>query len=215
MDHRAEFLWLVMDKLGKAAADQVDWSGTRLLCIAADFTRYDQHAVQQIARNIELLRYKLFDHDLLLLELVNSVSVPDATSGKESGTEDAASSKPKSAASYKTADDQLEQAQPAISALFDSISGYLLALGDDVQQKHLKYYIAFRRLKNFACVVPFKDKLLVLLKLDPRLVHLEEGFSRDVGNLGKWGTGDLELCLRTTADFERAKSYLDRSYAEN
>ena len=38
-------------------------AGTRLLCIAADFTRYDEHAVAQINRNIELVHYKLFGED--------------------------------------------------------------------------------------------------------------------------------------------------------
>jgi RecB family endonuclease NucS len=46
LDHQAEFRWLVMEKLGKEVADTVEWTGTRLLCIAADFTRFDQHAVQ-------------------------------------------------------------------------------------------------------------------------------------------------------------------------
>jgi RecB family endonuclease NucS len=82
LDHQAEFRWLVMEKLGKETAEHIEWAGTRLLCIAADFTRYDQHAVQQIPRNIELIRYKLFGDDLLLLELVNAQSVPDATAAK-------------------------------------------------------------------------------------------------------------------------------------
>lgn len=64
-------------------------------------------------------------------------------------------------------------------------------------------------------MVPYKDKLLVMLKLDPDTVVLEEGFSRDVRNIGTWGTGDLELSLRTMADFERAKLLLDRSYGES
>lgn len=64
-------------------------------------------------------------------------------------------------------------------------------------------------------MVPYKDKLLVMLKLDPGTVALEEGFSRDVRNIGTWGTGDLELCLRNMADFERAKALLDRSYGES
>ena len=69
MDHQAEFKLLVMDKLGKLAADAIDWTAPRLVCIAADFTRYDGHAVQQINRNIELIRYRRFGDDLLLLEL--------------------------------------------------------------------------------------------------------------------------------------------------
>jgi predicted transport protein len=215
MDHRAEFQWLVMEKLGKDVAEQIDWSGTRLLCIAADFTRYDQHAVQQIPRNIELIRYKLFGDDLLLLDLVNSVSVDDATAAKADTASSTTVTKPKPIGKDKTAEEQLSQAQPVIKELYATLSGYLLAVGDDVQEKHLKLYVAFRRLKNFACVIPYRDKLLVMLKLDPDTVALEEGFSRDVRNIGTWGTGDLELCLRTMADLERAKPLLDRSYSES
>ncbi len=38
------------------AAKKIDWSEPRVVCIASDFTRYDQHAVKQMAGNIELLR---------------------------------------------------------------------------------------------------------------------------------------------------------------
>jgi predicted transport protein len=215
MDHRAEFQWLVMEKLGKDVAEQVDWSGTRLLCIAADFTRYDQHAVQQIPRNIELIRFKLFGVDLLLLDLFNSVSVDDATAAKADAGSQVTLVKAKPVSKDKTAEEQLNQAQPVIKELYATLAGYLLALGDDVQEKHLKLYVAFRRLKNFACVIPYKDKLLVMLKLNPDTVVLEDGFSRDVRNIGTWGTGDLELCLRTPADMGRAMPLIDRSYAEN
>ena len=75
MDHQKEFQWLVMGKLGKDVADSVDWSAPRLLCIANDFTRYDEHAVRQIARNIELLRYRQFDRDFLAVELLHAPAV--------------------------------------------------------------------------------------------------------------------------------------------
>src|SRR6266542_5075061 len=74
MDHQAEFKLLVLDRFGKAKADAIDWTSPRLICIAADFTKYDSHAVQQIDRYIELLRYRQFGKDLLLFELVNSVA---------------------------------------------------------------------------------------------------------------------------------------------
>ncbi|OAI61099.1 transporter [Ralstonia solanacearum] len=217
LDHQAEFRWLVMEKLGKDVAERIEWSGTRLLCIAADFTRYDQHAVQQIPRNIELLRYKLFGDDLLLLELVNAQSVPDATAVKPEPTSDL-SDEPapaKPAGKDKSLAEQLELAPPDIRALYAQTTAFLLSLGEDVQEKHLKLYTAFRRLKNFACVIAYPNRLLVTLKLDPTTVALEEGFCRDVSQLGHWGTGDVELCLRTEADLLRAKPLLERSYAEN
>ncbi|XQF89914.1 hypothetical protein ACOBV8_14820 [Pseudoalteromonas espejiana] len=74
IDHKAEFKLLVMDKLSSEAADNLEWEGARLICIATDFTKYDEHAIKQIDKNIELMRYKYFGEDLFLLELVNSHS---------------------------------------------------------------------------------------------------------------------------------------------
>ena len=72
MDHQGEFTLEVIRRLGPEFVEKIDWPGTRLLCIAGDFTRYDEYAVMQIPRNVELLRYRRYGADLLLLELVNS-----------------------------------------------------------------------------------------------------------------------------------------------
>jgi len=217
LDHQAEFRWLVMEKFGKETAQHIEWKGTRLLCIASDFTRYDQHAVQQIPRNIELIRYKLFGDNLLLLELVNAQSVADATAVKPVPT--AASSVEQELAKQQGKDkslaEQLVLATPEIRALYEQTASLLMSLGDDVQQKSLKLYTAFRRLKNFACVIVYPNRLLITVKLDPRTVAVEEGFSRDISQVGHWGTGDVELCLFNPADFQKAQPLLERSYAEN
>src|SRR5580658_5698097 len=69
MDHQAEFNLLVQNEIKKSAADAIDWDAPRVICIAADFSKFDVHAVQQINSNIELIRYRQFGSDLLLLEL--------------------------------------------------------------------------------------------------------------------------------------------------
>src|SRR5208282_5737121 len=75
MDHKAEFKLLVLERFGKETADAIEWTSPRLLCIAGDFTKYDSHAVQQMNRNIELIRYRLYGKNLLLFDLVNSTTV--------------------------------------------------------------------------------------------------------------------------------------------
>jgi hypothetical protein len=47
LDHKAEFKLLVMKELGQEVANQIEWSSPRLLCIAGDFNKYDEHAVQR------------------------------------------------------------------------------------------------------------------------------------------------------------------------
>jgi RecB family endonuclease NucS len=59
MDHRAEFTLLVLKKFGQEQADTVEWNSPRLLCIAGDFTKYDEHAVKQINRNMTCYYWNL------------------------------------------------------------------------------------------------------------------------------------------------------------
>ncbi|AWI76229.1 DUF91 domain-containing protein [Parazoarcus communis] len=221
LDHKADFRFLVMDKLGKDEADKIEWSGTRLLCIAADFTRYDEHAVAQINRNIELIRYKLFGDDLLLFELVNGGSAASTQSLAEADVpirEKPAKVPAAATLAMKTHADQIATASPELLALFEQTRSFILAQGDDIIEKPLKLYVAFRRLKNFVCMSLISKQnphVFLTLKLDPASVVLDKDFSRDVTNIGHWGTGDLELTLRTPADFEKARSLIERAYQEN
>jgi predicted transport protein len=222
LDHKADFRLLVMDKLGKSEADKIEWGGTRLLCIAADFTRYDEHAVALINRNIELIRYKLFSDDLLLFELVNGGSAATTQSTVETD-EFAMETKPAktpaaSTLAMKTHADQIASASPELLALFEQARNFILAQGDDIIEKPLKLYVAFRRLKNFVCMSLISKQdphVFLTLKLDPKTVVLEQDFSRDVSNIGHWGTGDLEVVLRSSANFEKAKALIERAYQEN
>ena len=77
-------------------------------------------------------------------------------------------------------------------------------------------YVAFRRIKNFACVELRNQlgKILVYAKLDPDTVDLQPGFTRDVRKIGHFGTGDLEITIANDGDLEKAKPLLDRAYHE-
>jgi predicted transport protein len=211
MDHKGEFELLVRKKLDSETAEAIEWSSPRLLCIAGDFTRYDSHAISQINRNIELIRYRSYPDGLLLFEqesVVEASQQPDSspTPGNRSG------SKPPS--SYKTVSEYLEQANKQLKDLYKSLEDYLLSLGDDVTIKTTKFYIAFRRIKNFASIEvhPQSCELLIFVKVDPDSITLENGFTRDVRNIGHFGTGHLEIRLKNEDDLERAKPLINQSY---
>lgn len=216
MDHQAEFKLLVLEKFGKAAADAIDWSAPRLVCIAADFTKYDGHAVQQINRNIELIRYRRFGDDLLLFELANASS-PVKPRGSAKGAKTTESpaepqSLGKAAGSDKSYAEVLAGLSEETADLLASLEDHVMTLGDDVQRKELRLYLAFKRLKNFATVVLHKrGKVLLNLHLNPSMAsHLP--FARDVTHIGHWGTGNLELTLSTLADLDAAKPLIAAAY---
>jgi predicted transport protein len=220
MDHRGDFELLVHKTLGAEAAAAIDWSGPRLLCIAGDFTHYDTYAVKQIPRNIELLRYRLFDTDLLMIEMVHSPKEARSTPRPAARPADrpSADSPPSAPATPSRRSDliayRISQTTGPLLELFEAVRGHLAELGDDVQVKQQLHYVAFKRIKNFACleVYPTVKVVTVFLKVDPKTVAPEEGFIRDMTGIGHFGTGDLQVSLRSMADFARAQPLFLRSY---
>src|SRR4051795_3534952 len=83
MDHRGDFELLVLKQLGPTAT--VDWSNPRLVCVAGDFNRYDEHAIGQMNRSIELVRYRSYEDQLLALDLVASTSAKATAAGEPTG----------------------------------------------------------------------------------------------------------------------------------
>lgn len=207
MDHRGDFEILMRDRYDNDAAAQIEWSAPRLICIAADFNKYDEHAVKQMGKNITLIRYRKFGEALLLLERLTETSettapVIDTATGLAKVNK------------YKTVSESMADAGSELANLYSDVETFMLGLGDDVTKKVLKNYFAFRRIKNLACVEvkPSIDVLRVYLKINPDTLNLVEGFTRDVRHVGHFGTGDLEVSLKSHDDLERAKPLIIQSY---
>lgn len=226
MDHKAEFKLLVNDELGIEVGNAIDWSAPRVICIAADFTKYDSHAVQQIGRAIELIRYRRFGEDLLLLE---SATAGFDQSSKNGSTKQAKATLAKqetfavpsseTVVAKVTGPDKpfaevLAGLPEATLQLLASLEDYTMSLGDDVQRKELRLYLAFKRLKNFATVVIHKKNCLLLyLHIDPAPALSSIPKARDVTSIGHWGTGNLEITISSMAELEAAKPFISAAYA--
>ena len=206
MDHQADFKLLVIEKLGEEVATNIDWSVPAVICIARDFNNYDVHAVKQMGRNIKLVKYCKYGDDLLLFEHLNAPIVRTSFNnggGSISGNY-----------SQKTHLEKLEASNDNIKDLYESLCNYIESLGDDIVANQLKYYLAYKKVQNVFCVEIFKSKVIVRTKLDPSSVELEDGFTKDMTNIGHYGTGDLEIELKNDADFQKAKVLIDRAYEE-
>jgi predicted transport protein len=188
--HKDSFYVLVMKKFGRDMAESIDWSVPRLCCVANDFTKFDEHAINQMSANISLYRYKKYNDDLLLLELLSAY----------------VKKRPGPGPGIPPKGDKIA---------YEDIRDYIMSLGEDVTENPLKLYTAFKKRKNIICVVVQKNQYTFTLNLDPTTVSYEDGFSRDVTNIGHWGTGNVELLITSKADFEKSKPLLMRAYQEN
>lgn len=208
LDHKDSFKVLVIEKLGLKASESIDWTMPRVICIAGDFTKYDESAIKQMNRNISLIRYKKFGNDLLMFEHINEniATAIDDNSSLPS---------PKTKSLGKSFIDHKKEASSDILFLYDDIRNYVLSLGDDITENQLKFYVAFKKIKNIVCVEIFNNKLVLHLKLDVNTVDYEDGFTRNTSKIGHYATGDVEVTIKNRQDYEKTKPLIDRAYNEN
>ncbi len=209
LDHRAEFKLLVLETDGTETAERIDWSSPRLVCVASDFKKYDECAVKQINRNIDLVRYRRFGEDLLALDLVGRTTADEIPLPEEIGQKPAARK-----TTDKPLDKIVEELDQPMRDLYESLRAFILALGDDVSEKRLKLYTGYQRIKTFSCVVVQKKQLLLYLHLNPDQIALEEGFTRDVRKIGHWATGNLAVMITNREQLAKAQPLIVRSYEE-
>ncbi|MEV7088038.1 hypothetical protein AB0O07_19465 [Streptomyces sp. NPDC093085] len=208
-----EFEALVRKVLGAEAAESIDWRRPRMVCIAASFSHHDRVAVQRLPQRIDLVRYRVFEGDLLSLLLVDSSpgSPTTASSRRTRERSPASTSAPAFPTPSTPADAGL--VPECLRSLYAELDDALMAWSE-VKVAALLHYIAYRRLVNVACVVfrPKHKVILLYLRLDPRTVTLEEGFTRDMRELGHLGTGDLEVRIASAADLEKAAPLIRRAF---
>lgn len=206
LHHKADFKLLVIERLGMDVANQIDWSVPCVICIANDFSKYDIHAVNQMQRNIKLVKYLKYNNDLIIFEHLNK---PVANPILENQSMPAVSTN-----TQKTHLEKLAAANEQYKALYKSICDFIEALGDDLTQNQMKLYLAYKKVQNVFCIEIYKQQIIVRMKLNPDTVELENGFTRDMRNIGHYGTGDLEVSIKTEDDFVKAKPLIERAYFE-
>lgn len=207
LDHKADFKLLVIERLGMETAEMIDWSVPCVICIASDFTKYDVHAVNQMQRNIKLVKYRKYEDAFILFEHLNAPAI-------KPNQGDTLAEDEKKSSGQKTHLEKLTAASDEMQNLYRNLCNYIEALGDDIVANQLKLYLAYKKVQNMVCIEIYQKQINMYLKLNPETVHLEKGFTRDMRSIGHYGTGDLQVILQSYEDFEKAKPLLDRVYQE-
>jgi predicted transport protein len=215
-DHKGDFEIAVQKVLGGSA--KVDWSDVRVICIAPNFRKYDLHAVQMMDTGIELWSYRLFDNSTLYLEEVFSKSYESTGLGtpqKGSGTDGLTAGKKaaitRATGSY-TFEEHTEGKPDKIKELAVQLQDFVIGLDPAVTENPKKFYVAYKTSQNIVCMEIKHQKLIVFIKLDPKEVGPLPAMARDVANVGHYGTGDLEITVKSEQDLEIAKTYIEKAY---
>lgn len=213
-DHKGDFEIAVQRVLGNGI--EVDWSDTRVICIAPNYKKYDLHAVQVMGANIELWKYRLFKNGSLYLEeVLQATKIPAIVQniGKnpimvEAGKKAA---QIRATATY-TFDEHLEEKPNNIQALMHTIREFIVGIDPAIEEVPKKFYVAYKISQNIVCMEPQSRNIKLFLKLSSADVKSPPKSYRDVTKIGHYGTGDSEFTIGTEDEFEKVKPYIELTY---
>jgi predicted transport protein len=173
--------------------DDVDWSQSRVIFVAPEFTRYQQLAIGFKDLAIQLFEVHRYKNGLLVFNEIKPSDRRESIISVVKGNP-LAKRVSKEIKVYNV-DDLLHTADDNVKELYSQLESGVFMLGTDVERRPTKKYIAFRRRQGFLGVVVLKSKLKAYLniKLSQLRDPLKKG--RDVRNIGHYSPGNTELTI--------------------
>lgn len=213
-DHRGDFELAAQKALGHAV--EIDWSDIRVICIAPSYKKYDLLAVEVMGANIELWSYRLYANGAFSLEEVFQRTDTLAETGTAGKNPVMVAAGKKAALTRATAswtfEQHIEGKSEHIRTIAFSVREFMLGLDPMMEEAPKKLYVAYRTTQNIVCMEVQKQRVALFLKLDPKQNPGPPGISRDVSQRGHFGTGDLEVNVKTLQDLEAAFPFIKIAY---
>lgn len=223
LDHKAEFEKLVNLKSPVTYNDQrltyngkfietgkIDWNAPRVICIAQSYNKFDLDTVDILPIKIELLKYRIYNNDLLYIDTETYEKVNISTSGIFKRQE-----KPKKATLQQeyNLSDVLKSNWKDTKSLFDQLREKILALDTNITEKVNKFYIAYRLENNFCEIVPQAKGIAIHLDIPRNKLTVKDLKAEDVSKKGHHATGNVRLFISDAKEINSAMELIKQSYA--
>lgn len=109
-------------------------------------------------------------------------------------------------------EDRLRTAPSEIKELYDQIKRRVLSLGNEIEVKHKKWYLAFASNSNFIYVFIFKNYLKIVLNLKLDELGDPKKIAEDVSETGHRGNGDYRIKVEPGDDLDYLMTLIKQAY---
>jgi len=214
LDHKADFGILCKNK---KVDNEIDWDSPRVICISEGYNKFDLDTADILPINIELLRYRIYENDILYVEPENYQKVKIATGNIIKKAE---RQKGKSEIFQKThtIEEHLSKANKEIQSLFLKLRERITSLDEKIIEEFKAKYIAYKTATNFVDVVILHSSLKIFLNIKSGELNDPDCIARDLTKpklVGHWGNGDYEVKLEKEGELEKILNLIKQSYDFN
>lgn len=198
------------DSLGKK---DVDWSQSRVIFVSPQFTKYQRQAIEFKDLPIELWEVTKYKNETVLFNQLQAPKSSESIS-KVSQKSDIVKKVSDEVKVY-TEEDHLKTTSDDVRELYDELKERIYNLGDTVEIKPYKIYIAFKSNTNFADIGIQKNQIKIWLNQRIGTLDDPKEITRDVSNVGHYGNGDYEISVKPGDDLDYLMTLISQSYKIN
>lgn len=188
--------------------NQIDWSQSRIIFVAPAFTEYQKQSTNFKDLPIELWEIKKFENSLISINPVKKSKSAPTISNVQKNKNSTLAKVTREIVVYDE-DYHLKDHSDDVLELYDSFKNAILALSPDLEIIPQKLYIAFKRGKNNIVSIHLQNKSLKMwINAKKGFLDDPKNMTKDVSQLGHWGTGDYEIIVSDSKYLEYIMSLI-------
>lgn len=189
LNNKAEFVLHYNEVKNKnLRKNNIDWSQSRVIFMAKDFTPYQKGAIGFRDLPIELWEVRLMEDNLISFSQIKTAETQESiTKVTKSRTIEKVSQEVKT----PTIEDHCRKSSPVTKLLLDKLRKRILTLDENIKEKPVQNYIGYRlNWYNFASIHVYKEKLRIYVRKERIEKDNKKKFTKVPASY-KWGKTPL------------------------
>ena len=187
----------------------VDWSQTRVAFVSPSFTDNQVQATNFKDIAIELWEIKRYSNGTVSINSIKKSA--SATSIKPLTQKNNELRAISDVIKVYTEEDHRNATSVEIYELYEKFRDAILNLSDGIEIKPQKFYVAFKKDGNIACLELQKKKIKIHIGAKIGTLDDPKKIAKDVSNIGHFGTGDYEVQVDGDRDLEYIMSLIKQA----
>ena len=207
LNNRADFILEINEILGrKYKRDNIDWSQTRVILVAAKFSDIQKEAVDSdiLGVGIELLDVHQYENKLYSFDFIRKTK----NLGNKKIKKHSKFNKIVKELKEYTEEQHLEKASDKMFSLYEELKSTILNIDSSIEVVPLKKYISFKSGSSLCAVVVYKQHLTLALNAKWGSLDDSKKLFRNVSDIGHWGGGEYMLKITDSKNLEYIASVI-------
>lgn len=214
LNNKAEFILEYNEKMDEnLRKDDVDWSQSKVIFIAPQFTKYQKKSIEFRDLAFELWEISKYSNNTVLF---NQLKSPDTNESiKKVSTKSKVVQQVNKEVFVANEEDHFKNANEELIELYDILKSKVMELDSNIEIKPFIVTIAFKIDQQIINVAFQKSQLKIWINLPIGELNDPKGLAKDVSNVGHWGMGDYEINLKPGDDLNYLMTLIEQSYKKN